>query len=125
MIAPLAVVTDYGLPAQPGLRRVWAQHWNLQPRVSIDPNNPTMPASSCDAPAVVGLVVRGAYFVALGVGDLPAEGLLGAARLAPSGSPWRAINAAARRCRTRLVLCRGFEWIPINESSHEGVLEPV
>ena len=40
---------------------------------------------------------------------LPAEGLLGASRLAPAGSPWRAIIAAARRCRTLIVVCRGFE----------------
>src|SRR5580700_6005522 len=39
---------------------------------------------------------------------LPAEGLLGAARLALRVA-LRAINVASRRCRTRLVLCRGFE----------------
>jgi hypothetical protein len=41
--------------------------------------------------------------------DMPAEGLLGAARLAPSGPPSKttAFNVAARRCRTRLVFLSG------------------
>ena len=47
-------------------------------------------------------------------GLVPAEGLLGAARLAPWGPPSKtpAFNVAARRCRTRIFFCRGFEYRP-------------
>jgi hypothetical protein len=53
---------------------------------------------------------------------VPAEGLLGAARLAPPGPPSKtpAFNLAGRpSCRTRLVVCRGFEW----KTSSGGNLE--
>src|ERR1700679_1267800 len=54
----------------------------------------------------------------------PRDGLLGAARLAPAGSPWRAIAAAARRRRTGLVLCRRFEYMATNNGHRAMVLRP-
>ena len=44
--------------------------------------------------------------------DLPAEGLLGAIAPRPSGAALRAFNVAARRCRTLIFFCRGFELGP-------------
>src|SRR6202161_701591 len=44
-------------------------------------------------------------------------GLLGAARLAPPGSPWRAINVAARRCRTPFLSVVGSKLSPVYDSN--------
>jgi hypothetical protein len=45
---------------------------------------------------------------------LPAEGLLGAARLAPDGAALRAFNVAARRCRTHIFYVGGSTNVLIN-----------
>jgi hypothetical protein len=56
---------------------------------------------------------------AMFLGGLPTEGLLGAARLALRVA-LRAIAAAARRRRTLLFVCRGFEFVDSwpNEPAH-------